>query len=320
MDDCVYHYCSLDVFDKIISNKTLRMTDVGCMNDSGEVVHIVPAVKRILSEYFKDYSEDRVTVAIELAIKHTLGPDRGNFIALATCFSDNPDVLSQWRGYGNDGMGVSIGFDRSVLKQIAQSYDLLDFSKVHYTQKAQESFIKKSMVRAINTLQNMRINSDAALRITIQTVVDYIIQQGGVFFKRSEFSEEKESRLALTACSSFGGLTTLDHPILMINDEHSVYSVVGNDLISLTDLSYFLRSNSMVKYIDLDFSKVADKLIKKITVGPKSPVSESDIRFMLKKNGFSVFHELYNYSDIGSSLRGDYKYSVTVATSKCTYR
>lgn len=320
MDECVYHYCSLDIFDKIISNKTLRMTDVGCMNDSGEVVHIVPTVRRILSEYFKEYSEERVTNAIDSAINHILGPDGGNFISLATCFSDNPDLLSQWRGYGNDGMGVSIGFDRSVLKQIAQSYSLLDFSKVHYTQKAQESFIKKSMVRAIQTIQNMKIDSDAALRITIQTMVDYIFQQGGVFFKRSDFCEEKESRLTLTACSSFGGLTTLDHPILMIHDEHSVYSVVGNDFISLTDLSYFLRSNTMVKYVDLDFSKVADKLIKKITVGPKSHVSESDIRFMLKKNGFSVFHELYNYSDISSSLRGDNKYSVTVATSKCTYR
>jgi hypothetical protein len=28
-----------------------------------------------------------------------------------TCFSENGDLLSQWRAYGNNGDGVAIGFD-----------------------------------------------------------------------------------------------------------------------------------------------------------------------------------------------------------------
>jgi len=34
-----------------------------------------------------------------------------------TCFSRNGDLLSQWRAYGNDGKGVSIGFYSKLISK-----------------------------------------------------------------------------------------------------------------------------------------------------------------------------------------------------------
>ena len=38
-----------------------------------------------------------------------------------TCFSRNGDLLSQWRAYGDDGRGVSIGFNSKLLYKVDSS-------------------------------------------------------------------------------------------------------------------------------------------------------------------------------------------------------
>lgn len=40
--DIVYHYCSLDTFYKIISNATIRLSNVIKTNDREEMVYILP--------------------------------------------------------------------------------------------------------------------------------------------------------------------------------------------------------------------------------------------------------------------------------------
>jgi Protein of unknown function (DUF2971) len=50
-------------------------------------------------------------------------------------FSEERDLLSQWRGYANDGAGFSITFDRAILEKIPRTPDLampLSFSKISY--------------------------------------------------------------------------------------------------------------------------------------------------------------------------------------------
>lgn len=319
MDECVYHYCSLDVFDKIITNKTLRMTDVRQMNDSAEVVHIVPMVKRILLEYYKNYPVDQVGAAIDEAIKKLLGEGTGNFLSLAACFSEYPDLLDQWRGYGDDGMGVSIGFDRAVLERIASKYSPFEFYKVHYSPKAPERFIRETIKRTEKVFDMDLYKSFSSLELNIQVIVSYVFEQGAVFFKKNDFRNEMESRLALTACARHGGFIELTHPILQLNGK-GFYSLGENALVSLSDLSYFIKGKQVRTYMDLGFSIVANQLIKKVTIGPKASVSESDIRFMLKKNGFPVYHELFNFNDLGSALNDDTEYTITVCSSECTYR
>ena len=43
----VYHYCSLDTFNLIISNKTLRVSDIRKSNDSEELLWYTKFVTRL---------------------------------------------------------------------------------------------------------------------------------------------------------------------------------------------------------------------------------------------------------------------------------
>ena len=57
----------------------------------------------------------------------------GEFFDFVVCFSEMPDVLSQWRGYADDGKGCCIGFSKTQLEQYcAKNPEVLRLEKVQY--------------------------------------------------------------------------------------------------------------------------------------------------------------------------------------------
>ena len=49
----VYHYCSTDVFTKIISDKGIRLSDITKSNDSMEILWITKFIQEIFDEEFE---------------------------------------------------------------------------------------------------------------------------------------------------------------------------------------------------------------------------------------------------------------------------
>lgn len=105
----LYHYCSADVFNKISETKVVWLSDITKMNDAGEYKSGFQIIRDIL----KLYPESDQTVSAEMS------PENINrtFNVLIACFSQNGDVLSQWRAYSDDGRGFSVGFDLELIRQ-----------------------------------------------------------------------------------------------------------------------------------------------------------------------------------------------------------
>lgn len=93
-----------------------------------------------------------------------------------SCFSEEPDILSQWRAYADDGAGFSVGFSVDQLEAVkaipemnhARSIDTVYLIKVLYSQNKQHELITKCIQRAngasvvgsfdgIDTLSNLAI-------------------------------------------------------------------------------------------------------------------------------------------------------------------
>ena len=53
----VYHYCSLDVFAKIIEGKSIRLSDITKSNDSMEILWITKYIEEIFDEEFQKETE-----------------------------------------------------------------------------------------------------------------------------------------------------------------------------------------------------------------------------------------------------------------------
>lgn len=96
----LYHYCSVETFYNIITNKTLWLTDSFSTNDYMENSWINKIISDILPNYINDGNRqqfDNIFKQYEV----------NNYIPFITCFSEDGDTLSQWRAYANDGSGVA---------------------------------------------------------------------------------------------------------------------------------------------------------------------------------------------------------------------
>jgi hypothetical protein len=113
----IYHYCNFKNFNNILESRTVWLTPVETMNDREEVVHLYLRVWEqarnvLLNEYGSDDWARQILATVDHEVKviniYTDKP-------YCSCFSDDGDLLQQWRLYADDGSGFSIGFNFSLL-------------------------------------------------------------------------------------------------------------------------------------------------------------------------------------------------------------
>ena len=97
------------------------------------------------------------------------------------------DRLSCWRGYGDDGKGVSLGFD---LQEIVASNNNLSMQKIQYANKDPQKEIIANVQRDLKGIQKLDITE------AIKTLTEKAIK-----YKNSAFREENEVRLIYNTLS-----------------------------------------------------------------------------------------------------------------------
>ncbi len=117
----LYHYTDLEGVEGILSSKSLWMSKFTASNDISEI--------SLAITHFQNFVESRVAAldADEASFLHEAASQLDGFRRTNIClasFCEQPDLLSQWRSYGNDGRGIALGFDTSVLLDLAQRYSL----------------------------------------------------------------------------------------------------------------------------------------------------------------------------------------------------
>lgn len=129
MTDRLSHYCGSNVFLSFIQKKELWLTSLMQSNDSMEGTGMR---SHWLNRLPDTTPQDKL---IKKGLATCLNVAWHEKEALGVCFSEERDLLSQWRGYANDGAGFSITFDRAILEKIPRKTDLvtsLSFSKISY--------------------------------------------------------------------------------------------------------------------------------------------------------------------------------------------
>lgn len=274
----LYHYCDAQTFHAICTNKTLRLCDLFSMNDFMEMHWGYSIWEKVATELYPEVGKeflDEIDKVIHFSgIKGLL---------LASCFSLDGDVLSQWRAYADDGNGYAIGF---------QASDLLKLSvrslSVEYVEKKQIQELKK-VVKAIYDVEKPLTEKDKYGEEFND--ICYMLAFDLASYKNPAFSEEKEVRLVhlVNFEKSNKYLKLVDHGGTSFGKE-----VKGQEI------KFLMSQNAPKTYIDLDFSnngKVSP--IKEIIIGPKNSVLQ---------NAISIYLETLN---IGN---------VKIKNSKASYR
>lgn len=301
----VYHYCSIETFFAIITNRCLRLSDLNKTNDYMEKKWTLKLIDSVLMESLKAYKievdikepywyEDGVNSHLEYFKKTMESFFSESKPVLITCFSKEKDLLSQWRAYGEDATGVSIGFDLDILEKLCTSKLPITIDDVIYDQEDQKSIINYAIKCSIEymvdgVIGNDKISEDILKEYfdeefeTLCEVLPDHLEESSCFIKNPAFKEEKEVRIVYQP--DLGDAEFLDDSFKI--ECFSQSKRTKNFIIR--PVKFNANRKKIVAYADLDFSYYIKKgLISEIVIGPKSNISEADITYLLLANGYSI--------------------------------
>ncbi len=280
----MYHYCSTEVFEKIIVNKKLRLSDITKSNDFQEIVwtskHILDMFLRNYNEskcikLEKPYSKEDFKKLLEASFEDYF--ESGLYSFPTCCFSEDGDLLSQWRGYADDASGFSIGFNKNALLNLGVfsgsdicNTNTIAFGKITYEDNMY--FVDQSAKDCLKDLKREKSidGNKSDLLPKQKTIIDkwmLTLLRSALYVKNPFFKEEKEWRL--TYCW---------------NTNSCPKNVQITNNLLLTKIDFYVRENNIVPYVDLDFSR-QEHFVKEIIIGPKCKVTKENIKYFLKLNG-----------------------------------
>ncbi len=179
--------------------------------------------------------------------------------ALGFCLSKQDDMLSQWRGYADDGNGVSIGFSTKYLnlKDAEGNVPGYTLQKVYY-KEIEQSRLLPPFVDSIRQLNREMesISIEQLLDKTIEELSAYLIARFKI--KNRAFREEKEWRLI---------------------SPYITNTKSGPECVELRTLR-----DRLIPYRSYTIEK---NYIREIVLGPKNTTRKKDLKNYLQFQGFS---------------------------------
>lgn len=344
MDAIVYHYCDLNAFQSILKNKTLWLSDVKKSNDCEEgnyLINLIHSylnyliqtescgikelknVRELLDIYFEhqetrvynldDIEEnDKVFEQLGYIPGDELYYDKFEKPLYTTCFSSNGDLLSQWRGYADDGCGVAIGFRTDLLSKwnaniegMLNKSPIAGFAPVKYMELNEQVIdYTEDLLRRTKNYRSVRNKPEKIILLTSIFLKIDKIKEESILLKSTAFSEEHEYRLF------FNDTITFDSRNGIYNlDSRGKKAVEGIKEFYLSELKTRTNKEGIVSYYELNFSNVKDEIIAEIVLGPKCKLSQTDVEFLLSINGFN---------GIGNNQYDQQK--ILIRKSKLSYR
>jgi hypothetical protein len=289
----LYHYCSAESFFKIMKRKKIHLSDISYANDYTEQSWAQKIIKEVFD---KIEVNDNWRTKLTKIYKHYFS-QMSSHAPFVFCLSESKDLLSQWRGYSDDGEGFCIGLDPEIL---IKDLNFLSNSVAHQDIKRAE----KACVKMIYNEPTQRLLVKFYVQLILcletqndlQNLLPYLIElplhiifpfKGGKngqiiqapemiiynliylteIFKNSGFEEENEWRLIT--------IKPYNNPIS------------GDGMPLLAKNSYKFINKKIVPFEELDLNNHRD-LIKAIGFGPKNTNRMEIIKLFLKNNGFNI--------------------------------
>ena len=185
----LYHYTDLSGLVGIVERHDLWVSHSRYSNDDEEMTHGLSVVHGAMKRATAGGKHDGVYLQTLTTL--TEEPE-GVYIC---CFCEKDNLLSQWRGYGANGAGVSLQFAPKEFADVAgpdNPHGLLRFWKVFYKLETQNDIIDQAIVHytpAMNPGQSV-----AGLARKAADAIRFFIPT----FKNADFQEESEWRLIFT--------------------------------------------------------------------------------------------------------------------------
>jgi hypothetical protein len=191
MDEQLFHYTDLAALASIVKYRKLWLTNIGFLNDADEMNNGVRCLhnqfKKMLAE--KDQPPERAfTTGFLMAALASMSSDETDHSIFTCSFSRAPNLLSQWRGYGN----FAIEFSR---KELEKDHRLLDCIYSDVKKRAEAKNVISKLVTTFVDIDADADFSNTVLQKAGDASVELSVSAGA--FKNKHFSAEKEVRMVV---------------------------------------------------------------------------------------------------------------------------
>lgn len=300
MESILYHYCSTKKLYGILSGKQLRMSDITKSNDYDEVYMFFPGlIDAMREEYYKkpfsfkfacEDNEKAMLVFLRVIFNYFRSKfDRGGITNFVVCFCEKGDKLSQWRGYANNGKGVSIGFSERELAQYCEKYkEVMTMEKIKYkTAEEINNIIISTAGLLLAELKNLRDWIGNNFNCVDNELEKYMVlfftqMLSGVFmkslqYKNKAFEEENEWRIFFK------------YPILKKTElvyggkEHDTVLVEEMVEVLKNKIDFNIMDDDIVAYFPIDLFDISQNPIKEVIMGPNNQILQDDFELLCGK-------------------------------------
>jgi hypothetical protein len=261
--ELIYHYCPPLAFLEIIRSRTMWHSAYYTLNDLSErrwaYSQFDKAVNQIQGEVVKTFT-DAVRVAVNMALSTSL--------VMISSYSLDPDVLSQWRAYADDGCGFAIGFNAKQMQMPAKALRVL------YDEDAQLQELVGNLKHTHDYEKSIGFKFDDNFRSHL-----FNIGLDLCAYKHPAFREEKEIRRAHVS-----GLVPQEKSIKIV--ALGALDQDGNRLSEPMEIHFRTSRGILIPYVALDYSNRGQQSpVKEIILGPKNKNAELNIEIFLNTVG-----------------------------------
>lgn len=266
----LYHYCSAATFESIVSKKSIWLSSLSQSNDTHEGVWMDGLLRQVCLE--NDFSPSEIERVSEFLKDATAFWD-----VLGFCLTPNEDMLSQWRGYADDGCGFAIGFSEEAFRCVNR--DKGGLFDVIYEKEMQLEIVRE---RVKNNLELLR----SGIRTIPSEIPKSEASKKAVNTKnrfRSLFSGPRVS-LSIFFLSLIDIMYVLKNPSFR---EETETRFITNMNREYPGCEFHRSGRKLVPHRVMEFSSVKPALvIEKVVLGPGNPTPPDIVAAFLRENGF----------------------------------
>jgi hypothetical protein len=203
--EVLYQYSDGRALRGIVGESRVWATHCDFLNDAQELRYAAGIVADYLTKRSADVDGMAALVhAVEREFKHA------SFDVYVSCFSEDGDSLSQWRGYANDGSGFAVGVDLRSAPSVppGEGFTSPSLFKVEYDLARMRQRVEKGIGAIVDVIArwdgipaSSKEEDDRRKTLRVAAIMR-LTALYGVHFKMSGFREEREWRLAVLTTSA----------------------------------------------------------------------------------------------------------------------
>lgn len=308
----LYHYASMEKAVSILKYRNIRLSDITKSNDVNEMSIFFPGLFNEMLNNYDEYGEfsyeftyrqkyGRMAFSLlvnDLKARIENEFKDGSISTFAICLSEEGDLLSQWRGYANDGKGICLGFNVNELLKFVGFPAFTGFSleQVEYLSKEKVnqwiSNVANDLVDLVDFIlcaiaegrlyYTSSSEFDEALFDTLYYNILNVIEES-IKIKADGFKEEKEWRFFIK------------NSLNKEKNEEKLYNSIGmlyegarikTSRYVAENVDFHIKEADIVPFVSLGFELFSNDLICEVICGPNNTIREKDLEVFLRKYGY----------------------------------